>query len=395
MMNHFAVLCFLVAGAAEIHAQGDPGRLTPEAKAAWGEVSSTIVKAAEKMPEDGFAFRPAPSVRTFGELIGHVTDAGYLFCSALATQKKAGSDAEHKLHSKSELVNALKESVAYCNTAFEQVADPAAAVKLFGGERASLTVMYVTVAHAMEHYGNIVTYLRLKGIVPPSSEPRQAAAASERLYFDRAHGELPPPGAMGEVDRKLNLTMAVEQKPISPEALSGVRLLYLRAPSKTFADPEKKAITNFVRAGGSLLLVLDEEKRQNLAVTGVNDLISPFGMRLTPDTPYVPNPGAIALAGEINRADRELPYDGGRAVEGGTPFAFQLDAEGHPAQPYASWRKVDGGGKIVVMAEGMASLFLGSPNGRRLAPVNDNSMDGYFGKDSAVFMEEVLSWLIR
>jgi hypothetical protein len=139
------------------------------------------------------------------------------------------------------------------------------------------------------------------------------------------------------------------------------------------------------------LLVLDEEKRQSLATTGINDILAPFGMRLTPDTPYFPNPGAIAQAGEVNQADRELPYDGGRSVEGGTPFAFQLDKEGRPAQPYAAWKKVEGGGRIIVLAEGMASLFLGSTRGERLTAVTDNS--GYWGKDSAVFMEEVVTWL--
>lgn len=392
MEKRIGVFCFLFAGAL-VHGEGDPGLLSPDAKAAWSSVSNNIVKAAEKMPDDGFAFRPAQSVRSFGELIGHVTDVNYLFCSALNPEKKSAPDAEHKLNSKTEFVNALKESVAYCNTAFDQVTDPATTVKLFGGERASLTVMYMNVAHANEHYGNIVTYLRLKGIVPPSSESRPAPAASLRLYFDRAHGEFPPPGPMGDVVRKLNLTMSIQEQPISADALAGSRLLYLRAPSKAFTDTEKQAITNFVRGGGALLLVLDEEKRQSLAVTGVNDLISPFGMRLTPDTPYVPNPGAIALAGEINQANREVPYDGGRAVEGGTTFAFQLDAQGQPGQPYAAWRKIEGGGKIVVMAEGMASLFMGSASGRRLVPVKAN--DGYFGKDSAIFMEEVFSWLIR
>ena len=109
----------------------------------------------------------------------------------------------------------------------------------------------------------------------------------------------------------------------------------------------------------------------------------------------MPNPGAIALAGEINKANRELPYDGGRAVEGGTPFAFQLNAEGKPGPAYAAGQKVDGGGKVVVLAEGMASLFLGSPDGRRLVPVANDSPNAYFGKDSAIFMEEVFAWLIR
>jgi hypothetical protein len=222
----------------------------------------------------------------------------------------------------------------------------------------------------------------------------EARAAAVRLYFDRAHGEAPIPGGMADIGSRLNLQIVSFEQPISADTLRGSNLLYLRAPSKAFTEAEKGLIIDFVKKGGSLLLVLDEERRQNLSITGVNDLISPFGMHLTSDTAYVPNPGAIALAGEINRSNREIPYDGGRAVEGGTPFAFQLDKEGKPSQPYAAWQRTEGGGRIVVMAEGMASLFLGSASGRRLAPVaNGGGTELYWGKDSAIFMEEVLSWL--
>jgi hypothetical protein len=217
-----------------------------------------------------------------------------------------------------------------------------------------------------------------------------------RLYFDRAHGQAPVPEGMTNISNKLKLQILSFEQPISADGLRGSSLLYLRAPSKPFTEEEKNSIIQFVERGGSLLLVLDEERRQNLQLTGVNDLITPFGMRLTADTAYVPNPGAIALAGEINRSDREIPYDGGRAIEGGKAFAFQLDKAGKPAQPYAAWQRIEGGGRIVVMAEGMASLFLGSPNGRRLTAVlNGGDASLYWGKDSAIFMEEVLSWLVH
>ena len=221
-----------------------------------------------------------------------------------------------------------------------------------------------------------------------------AAQDQRRLYFDQAHGELRPPPRLTDIAAKLHLELVNIKEPISPATLQGARILYLRAPSKAFVPEEREAIVNFVNHGGSLLVVLDEEKRQSLAVTHINDFLAPFGLHYTLDTPYLPNPGAIAKAGEINRADREIPYDGGRSAEGGTPFAFQLDKDGNPAQPYGAWKKVDCGGRIVVLAEGMASLFLGSPNGRRLVRVDDNAgPDLYWGKDSAIFMEEVLSWL--
>lgn len=153
------------------------------------------------------------------------------------------------------------------------------------------------------------------------------ASGTQSVYFDRAHGEFGPP-AMDTVAARAGLAVTYATQPLTAEALRGHRVLYLRAPPRAFAAPEKAAVVDFVRRGGSLLLVLDQEERQSLAVTGVNDLIAPFGMRLTADTPRVPNGGAVAAAGEINAADRELPFDGGRAVEGGAPFAWQLDSAG-------------------------------------------------------------------
>lgn len=234
-------------------------------------------------------------------------------------------------------------------------------------------------------------------------EARGQASATPRLhalYVDRAHGEFAPP-ALDTVAARAGLRATYAGQPLTAAALRGSRVLYLRAPSKAFAAPEKAAVVDFVRGGGSLLLVLDEEGRQSLTTTGVNDLIAPFGMRLTPDAERVPNGGALATAGAsnpINRADREVPYDGGRAVEGGTPFAYQLDRAGRPGRPFAAWTTVPGGGRVVVMGEGMASLFLGERGAVRLgAPGGPSAApgSGWWGQDSRVFMEEVLAWLAR
>src|SRR5579864_5965706 len=103
METRIGIVCFFFASGL-VRGEADPGVLSAGAKAAWSSVSNYIVKAAEKMPDEGFAFRPALSVRSFGELIGHVTDANYLFCSALNPEKKSAPDAEHKLNSKTELV---------------------------------------------------------------------------------------------------------------------------------------------------------------------------------------------------------------------------------------------------------------------------------------------------
>ncbi|HKQ76062.1 MAG TPA: hypothetical protein VJ810_20375 [Blastocatellia bacterium] len=225
---------------------------------------------------------------------------------------------------------------------------------------------------------------------------RGQRTAPFRLIYDQAHGEQPPPGQMDALVKKLGLEMQTSDRPLNAEALKGVHLLYLRAPSQEFAAVEMEAIVAFVKGGGSLLLVLDEERRQSLEKTGVNKLINPFGLRLTPDTEYLHNCGGIAKTGEINQADRELPFSGGRAIEGGTAFAFQLDKEGKPAQPFGAYKRLDNGARIVVLGEGMATLFLGVPNGVRLTGVpNDPTRTTYWGRDSAIFMEELMRWLSR
>lgn len=223
-----------------------------------------------------------------------------------------------------------------------------------------------------------------------------AQAPKPRLLYDRAHGENPPTPELTAIAARLGLDLQVATAPLTASSLEGVRLLYLRAPSTAIAAEERAAIIAFVRGGGSLLLVLDEEQRQKLAVVGANDLITPFGLALTPDTPYLHNTGAIAKAGEIHAADREVPYSGGRAIEGGTPFAYQLDKDGKPAQPFAASARGGKGARIVVMGEGMASLFMGVAEGKRLTgPPRDAQNTVYWGKDSAIFMEEVIAWLVR
>jgi hypothetical protein len=219
-------------------------------------------------------------------------------------------------------------------------------------------------------------------------------SAPMRLVFDQAHGEQPPPPQLPAVAKKLGLEVQTSAEAITSKVLEGARILYLRAPSMQFTAPETAAIVAFVKGGGSLLLVLDEERRQSLDKTGVNNLISPFDMRLTLDTEYLHNNGAVAKAGEINMADRQVPFSGGRAVEGGMAFAYQLDKEGKPWHPFGAYKRLDTGGRIVVLGEGMASLFLGDPNGVRLSGDVKN-LTPYWGKDSAVFMEEVLAWLCR
>ena len=138
-------------------------------------VRNNLVKSAEKMPEENYSFRPTPDVRTYGQIIGHVADAQYLFCSAALGEKNPEPGIEKSKTSKSDLIQALNDAFAYCDKAYNGMTAASAVeeVKFFGQNRPRLSVLDFNSAHDFEHYGNIVTYLRIKGIVPPSSEPRK------------------------------------------------------------------------------------------------------------------------------------------------------------------------------------------------------------------------------
>jgi uncharacterized damage-inducible protein DinB len=145
------------------------------AKAHYTQISGVIVRAAEKMPEENYSFKPSPDVRTYAGILGHVADAQYTFCSAAIGEKNPAPGIEKTKTSKADLTAALKDAVAYCQKAYGALTDESSGqvVKFFGGERSKLNVLQFNNMHNMEHYGNLVTYLRIKGIVPPSSEPRK------------------------------------------------------------------------------------------------------------------------------------------------------------------------------------------------------------------------------
>ena len=150
--------------------------ITASEKGFYGFVSGAVVGAAQKMPEENYSFKPTPEVRSFGQLVGHVADASYAFCSQAIGATNPVKDIEKTKTSKADLVAALKDGVAYCNKAFDSMTDAKGSeiVKLFNFNIAKLTVLSINTAHTDEHYGNMVTYLRLKGIVPPTSENQPA-----------------------------------------------------------------------------------------------------------------------------------------------------------------------------------------------------------------------------
>ena len=176
MRKTFLLLSFsLTAMLLDAQSASDP--LSAGNKFIYNIVKTNLVKAAEKMPEENYAFKPTPEVRSFGQLIGHVSDAQYAFCSAALGEKNPAPGIEKSKTTKADLTQALNASFAYCDKAYDSMTDASAAqtIKLFGNDAPRMSALIVNNMHNMEHYGNLVTYMRMKGIVPPSSEQPPAA----------------------------------------------------------------------------------------------------------------------------------------------------------------------------------------------------------------------------
>lgn len=167
-MNKILLTAAAMACAGGLQAQ-DP--LSADAKFWYSSIKAYVIRAAEKMPEANYSFKPAPEVRAFGQIVGHIADDEYFFCGSIKGQPKE-SAIEKSVTSKAELVSELKKAFAYCDAVYDGFKDSEAAekIKTFAGERTKLNWLDFNTAHMYEHYGNIVTYMRIKGIVPPSSE---------------------------------------------------------------------------------------------------------------------------------------------------------------------------------------------------------------------------------
>ncbi|HJQ19695.1 MAG TPA: DinB family protein [Gemmatimonadaceae bacterium] len=142
------------------------------AKNNWVEVRTYLVRSADQMPESLYNFKPTPQVRSFGQIIAHVAASQNSYCAiALGEKPRSESELEKSATTKAAIVKALRESNDYCDKAYSlSDADGNAAVSLFGSPSTKLGTLINNVGHDMEHYGNLVTYFRMKGMVPPSSQ---------------------------------------------------------------------------------------------------------------------------------------------------------------------------------------------------------------------------------
>jgi uncharacterized damage-inducible protein DinB len=172
-MKHTIVTLALVFTAATAFAQNP---VSDVLRSNWNSVKKNIKESAEMMPEEHYGFKPTPDVRSAGEILAHVAGASYEFCASAKNEKAPFHEDsfEGKMTTKAQIVKVTNDAIAYCDAAFAAVTDANAGEKVqaaFGGtgQTTRAASLVGQIGHDNEHYGNLVTYFRLKGLVPPSS----------------------------------------------------------------------------------------------------------------------------------------------------------------------------------------------------------------------------------
>ncbi|MFB3854480.1 MAG: DinB family protein [Vicinamibacterales bacterium] len=170
-------------------AQAPQDPLSASLKALYDGVKRNVVESADKVPEADYAFKPTPEVRSFGELFGHIANSNFSSCARVKGEKNpnTGNDFE-KTPTKAAIKKALADSFAYCDGVYAAMTDakalapvpatapsapPAPGAKPAPPAPPAARLLVSVVSHTNEHYGNLVTYMRLKGMVPPSTERTQ------------------------------------------------------------------------------------------------------------------------------------------------------------------------------------------------------------------------------
>jgi uncharacterized damage-inducible protein DinB len=158
------------AGAFVSQAQDNP--LSTELKQNYDQRKGALLAEADRMPDGDYSFKATPEVGTFGSRVAHVADAQMMICSAVKGETKKADTAGKT--SKADIMAALKASFDYCDGAYDSLTDAAATqtVKIFGRPQTKLSALWGNLVHDNEMYGYMAVYLRLKGLVPPTSERR-------------------------------------------------------------------------------------------------------------------------------------------------------------------------------------------------------------------------------
>jgi hypothetical protein len=169
--------CLLVSSLANARQpSGRKAGLAMVLQLSYEGIKADLLAQADKMPEADYGFKPGPmsEVRTFGQVVAHVADGQFGTCAAVkgVPNPAASKNLQKQPETKAEFVKALAESFAFCDDVFSSTTDANALdfVRQGPNELTRASVLYGLLAHNAEMYGVGTVYLRLKGLVPPSTE---------------------------------------------------------------------------------------------------------------------------------------------------------------------------------------------------------------------------------
>jgi uncharacterized damage-inducible protein DinB len=166
---HVALLSLMIPASSS--AQSNP--LSAHARYLQQGMKMIVLQSVERMPESQYAFRPTPAVRTYREILGHIADMQYMYCAAVLGERNPAAKIEGVKTTKAELLAAINGSFAYCDRAFNELTDANASdpVTFMGTQPPRISLLGVGQLHGILHYGNLITYMRMNNIVPPTSDP--------------------------------------------------------------------------------------------------------------------------------------------------------------------------------------------------------------------------------
>jgi hypothetical protein len=245
----------------------------------------------------------------------------------------------------------------------------------------------------------IIPFTLLLGFVAAVSANAQAPApAKSRICMDVAHQQRfwHDPAEMAGMDAKViervkymtgefvNTATSVDarlsylKKEVTPKDLEGCDLLFIHIPSAKYTPGEVSAISKYLASGGSLFLVMDQDMWSTLEQVNANDLIRPFGIQFGGESTDS-LAGGHTKAGLVTDKSLKISYHGARTVSGGTPFCFNDRSDAHP---FGTFMEVQNGGKIIVMGDGMVSLYM-------------TSWEGVHDYQCQEFMQDAFRWLLK
>jgi hypothetical protein len=163
------LLLIVVASSTAIHAQSNP--LSTAVKQNYNNIKNNLLKGAEKMSEADYTYKPSPESRTYGAVVTHIAAVQGAICAAAKGEDKKFDDTKT---GKADAVALTKAAFDYCDPIYDALTDANGLEmgKMFGRDMAKFSILNFGVIHDNEMYGTMAVYLRAKGIVPPSSEPR-------------------------------------------------------------------------------------------------------------------------------------------------------------------------------------------------------------------------------